>query len=350
MKFGNLEISNFGRPYIIAELGSNHNGRMDLARQLIDEAKKSGAHCVKFQSWTKETIFSKKVYEDNYFLNDDYRERKDHTLETIVDEYSVSENELLELKKYCDQVKIDFASTPFSKQETDFLVDRLNASFIKIASMDLNNLPFLDYLARKNRPIVLSTGLSTLSEIDQAIDVIEKTGNRQICILHCVSVYPPKDEDVNLNNLEMLRQCYPEYPIGFSDHSIGIAIPLAAVAKGACLIEKHFTLDKNMPGWDHKVSATPEEMHEIVQGSEKIHKALGSFRRTLSEDEIKKIPAFRRSIVAAKPIPMGKQISANDLDLKRPGTGLEPKQMEWVIGRIAKRSIAFDEIIQPTDF
>lgn len=350
MKLGRYEVANFASPYIIAELGSNHNGDMDLARQLIDQAKAAGCHCIKFQSWSKETIFSKEVYEQNYFLKDDYRNRTDYTLEGIVEKFSISEQELLDMRDYCVRVGIDFASTPFSRPEADFLVDELGASFIKVASMDLNNYPFLEYIARKGKPVMLSTGLSELSEIDMAIRTIEATGNKDLILLHCVSVYPPKDEEVNLNNIDMLRDNYPLYPVGFSDHSVGTAIPLAAVARGACVIEKHFTLDKEMFGWDHKVSATQSEMCEIVEGASRISLALGSYRRVLSQADHEKIPAFRRSIVAARPIPKGKAIVAEDLDLKRPGTGIEPKYLDLVVGRIAKVDIPFDKVLCCEDF
>lgn len=350
MKMGNYDVTNFATPYIIAELGSNHNGDMDVARKLIDQAKAAGCHCVKFQSWSKESIFSKEVYEQNFFLKDDYRSRSDYTLEGIVEKFSISEQELLDMRDYCVQAGLDFASTPFSQREVDFLVDELGASFVKIASMDLNNYPFLEYIARKGKPVMLSTGLSELSEIDTAVRTIENAGNTQIILLHCVSIYPPKDEEVNLNNIDMLRANYPLYPVGFSDHSIGTAIPLAAVAKGACVIEKHFTLDKEMFGWDHKVSATLPEMREIVEGASRISLALGSYRRGLSQADQEKIPAFRRSIVAARPIPKGKAIEAADLDLKRPGTGIEPKYLDLVVGRIAKVDIPFDKVLCCEDF
>lgn len=336
------------RPYIIAEIGSNHNGDMNIARKLIDAAKEAGADCVKFQSWSKETIFSKKTYDENYFLSDDYRERDDYTLEKIVEEYSISEVELLEMKKYADLVGIDCTSTPFSKAEVDFLVDEMQADFIKIASMDLNNYQFLDYIARKQKPIILSTGLSTLSEIDTAIRTIESAGNDQIIILHCVAIYPTDDIDVNLKNIDSLSKIYP-YPVGFSDHTLGTCIPLAAVAKGACLIEKHFTLDKNMEGWDHKVSATPNEMKTIVENSRRIHEALGD-TRIIQVESIERQNAFRRSIVAAKEISEGDIITDDMLDFKRPGTGLAPEAIKYMIGKKVKRDISLDEIINIEDF
>jgi sialic acid synthase SpsE len=350
MKFNNHVIENFGAPYVIAEIASNHNGDMQLARQLIVQAKEAGCHCVKFQSWSKDTIFSQQVYEDNRFLQDDYRSRSDFTLEQIVEAFSVSEQELLEMREFCDEIGIDCASTPFSEREVDFLVDVLKAPFIKVASMDLSNYPFLQALARKNVPVVLSTGLSTLAEIDKAVATIEGAGNRRIVLLHCVSVYPPRDEAVNLNNIDMLRDNYPAYPVGFSDHTIGIDIPLAAVAKGACVIEKHFTLDKSMFGWDHKVSATRDEMAAIVRGSARIQVALGSYRRILCEEERLNMPAYRRSIVAAHLVAAGTTITRADLDFKRPGTGIAPENMDMVIGRTARRDIAADAIITSDDF
>lgn len=350
VRIGKREIANFSVPYIIAELGSNHNGDMNLARQLIIKAKEAGCDCVKFQSWTKESIFSQKVYQDNYFLQDDYRNRSDYNLEEIVEEFSISESELLEMRNFCREIEIDFASTPFSKKEADFLIDVLEADFIKVASMDLNNYPFLEFLARKGRPVILSTGLSEMWEIDKAIRTMEKTGNRDIILLHCVSIYPPKDELVNLNNIDMLRVNYSDYPVGFSDHTIGIEIPMAAVAKGACILEKHFTLDKDMVGWDHKVSATKEEMELLCKGSKKIVSALGTYRRHVSDEERIKISAFRRSIVANGNIPIGKVIEIGDLDFKRPGTGIEPQHVDIIVGRTAKRTIAHDEIIKEEDF
>lgn len=344
----NKDVFNYCKPYVIAELGSNHNGDMEIARKMIVQAKDAGADCVKFQSWSKDTIFAKKKYEDNYFITDDYRDRNDFTLEEIVEEYSISENELLEMKAFANEVGIDCTSTPFSKGEADFLVDKMDTPFIKVASMDLNNYPFLQYLAKKEKPMIISTGLSELYEIDKAIKTIENAGNKQIVILHCVSTYPPKDKEVNLNNIKTLMSTYPNYPIGFSDHTLGTAIPLAAVALGACLIEKHFTLDKNMEGWDHKVSATQDEMAEIVENSKRISEALGSFRITATETDEKK-REFRRSIVLTRALKEGEVISESDIDYKRPGNGLSPELTDFIIGRTVKKDLAYDHIITKED-
>ena len=345
-KSHNLE--NYKKPYIIAELGSNHNGDMDIARELIVQAKEAGADCVKFQSWSKDTIFSKKKYEDNYFVADDYRDRDDYTLEEIVEEYAISEQELLSMKEFSDQIGIDCTSTPFSRREADFLVNKMQTPFIKVASMDLNNYPFLEYLAKKGKPMIISTGLSELYEIDRAVKTIEEAGNNQITILHCVATYPPEDGDVNLNNIKTLMSAYPEYPVGFSDHTLGTTIPLSAVTLGACLIEKHFTLDKEMEGWDHKISATKEEMKAIVVGSKRIVEAMGSFRISATESNEKKIE-FRRSIVITRDMAKGDMIKIEDIDYKRPGGNLNPEMTEFIIGQKVNKDLKSDHILIQSD-
>jgi N-acetylneuraminate synthase len=344
----NKKIYNFCSPYIIAELGANHNGDMELAKQLILQAKKAGADCVKFQSWSKSSVFAKVKYKDNYFIADDYRDREDYTLEEIVEVYSISEDELMSMKEFADEVGIDCTSTPFNKREADFLVDKMDTPFIKVASMDLNNYPFLEYLAKKRKPMIISTGLSELHEIDRAVKTIEETGNNQIIILHCVATYPPKDGDVNLNNIKTLMAAYPEYPIGFSDHTLGTVIPLAAISLGASLIEKHFTLDKNMEGWDHKVSATKDEMEIIVKDSKRIVKAMGSFRISATESNEQK-REFRRSIVITRDMNKGDIIKAKDIDYKRPGGNLDPSMTDFIIGRTANKNLENDHILTLKD-
>jgi N-acetylneuraminate synthase len=344
----NKKIYNFCSPYIIAELGANHNGDMELAKQLILQAKKAGADCVKFQSWSKSSVFAKVKYKDNYFIADDYRDREDYTLEEIVEVYSISEDELMSMKEFADEVGIDCTSTPFNKREADFLVDKMDTPFIKVASMDLNNYPFLEYLAKKRKPMIISTGLSELHEIDRAVKTIEETGNNQIIILHCVATYPPKDGDVNLNNIKTLMAAYPEYPIGFSDHTLGTVIPLAAISLGASLIERHFTLDKNMEGWDHKVSATKDEMEIIVKDSKRIVKAMGSFRISATESNEQK-REFRRSIVITRDMNKGDIIKAKDIDYKRPGGNLDPSMTDFIIGRTANKNLENDHILTLKD-
>lgn len=346
MKFD--QVKEYGRPYVIAEIGANHNGDMDLAKKMIQVAKDCGADCVKFQSWTKDSIFSKKVYKDNYFLRDDYRNRTDYTLEEIVDKYHIGEEQHIELKRICDSIDIEFTSTPFSKKEVDLLVDELDVPFVKVASMDLNNTPFLKYIAQKGKPVVISTGLCGIEDISEAVNTLKNNGCSNIILLHCVSIYPPKDDQVNLNNIDMLRMAFG-LPTGYSDHTLGTIAPIMSIAKGVCIIEKHFTLDKNMVGWDHKVSANPEELKEICAAAEHGYQMLGSYAKVVNEDQERR-NAFQRSIVAARAIKKGEIINEEDLNYKRPGTGIPPKYYKFLIGKVAQRDIEYDEILQMSDF
>ena len=336
-------------PYIVAEIGSNHNGDMNLAKKLILSAKKNGADCVKFQSWKSDSIFSKKKYEDNFFLKDDYRNRKDYSLKTIVNKFSVSESELIELKNYSKKIDIDFATTPFSFQEAKFIKDRLKCNFIKVASMDVNNIPFLKYLGGLKLPIIISTGLSDLSEITKAINTLEIAGCYEIILLHCVAIYPVKDKDVNLNNIDTLKKIYPQYPIGFSDHSLGSSITLASVVKGVKIIEKHFTLDKEMFGWDHKVSASPDELATICFQSKRIIDSLGTSKIVKPENQ-NRINEFRRSIVAKKSLKKNHKLKYSDIDYKRPGIGISPDRADIIIGRKLNKTIKQDHILKFSDF
>jgi len=228
------------------------------------------------------------------------------------------------------------------------LVDKMQTPFLKVASMDLNNYPFLEYLAKKGKPMVISTGLSELYEIDKAVKTIEDAGNHQIVILHCVATYPPEDSDVNLNNIKTLMSTYPEYPVGFSDHTLGSTIPLASVSLGACLIEKHFTLDKEMEGWDHKISATKDEMQAIVEGAGRIVKAMGSFRISATESDEKK-REFRRGIVITRDMTKGDIIKIEDIDYKRPGGNLDPEMTNFIVGRTVNKDIKNDHILTKED-
>lgn len=332
------------RPYVIAELGANHNGDMDLARTLIKTAKECGADAVKLQSWTVDDLFSKKKYEDNYFLGDDYRNRTDYTLKSIMEKYAVSKEQHFELKKYCDELDIDFCSTPFSMAGADMLVDELHVPFLKIASLDVENIPFLKHVGSKGVPVVISTGLTGMDDVCAAIQALEEGGCHEIAILHCVSMYPPTDEIVNLNNMDMYNMVF-DYPVGYSDHTIGIVAPIMSIAKNACIIEKHFTMDKNMEGWDHKVSADPAELKAICDAARSGYNMLGSYRKVVVEDE-KRREEFKRSIVAKHDMPAGHVLTMDDLDYKRPGTGISPKYYEMVLGRTLKHDVKYDDIFQ----
>jgi N-acetylneuraminate synthase len=346
MKLGNREVKDFGIPYVIAEIGSNHNGDMDLAKQMIDAAKDCGCDAAKFQSWTPESLIAREEYERNQKYNDSPK-RHFGSLREMVEKYYLRSEQHIELNEYCERVGITFLSTPFSNEEVD-LLEQINVPCHKIASMDINNLELLKYVAKKNKPIILSTGMSTLSEIENAVKTLEKQGNGQIILLHCIAVYPPEYEDINLNNIHMLREKFG-YPVGFSDHTIGTSIPLASVALGSCVIEKHFTLDKDLPGWDHAISADPKEMKIIVEESRNIAKSLGSYERVVGEAEEEKKLKFRRSIVAKTDLKKGHTLTLDELSFKRPETGICPDEVRYVVGRKLKRNISQDEIIQWDD-
>ena len=225
------------------------------------------------------------------------------------------------------------------------LLDSLDVPFFKIASMDVVHLPLLRYVARKKRPVVISTGMATLGEMEQAVDAIRAEGNDQIVLLHCISIYPPEYETIHLRNMETLQRAF-DCPVGFSDHTLGTAIPLAAIAIGACMIEKHFTLDQDMAGWDHAISANPEQMRTIVREGKNIVAALGSSRRTVSDAEMEKRKKFRRSLVARQALSKGHVLSESDFDAKRPGTGVAPDQIQYVIGRTLACDLTEDQVLR----
>lgn len=346
IKIGKKKIKNYVEPYIIAEIGANHNGDIKLAKQMIDKAIECGADAVKFQSWTPTSLICKEEYDRNQVYTDSPKKHFG-SLKEMVEKYYLREEEHFELKEYCDLKGVDFCSTPFSKEEVDLLM-KLDVPFIKVASMDMNNLELLKYMAKQQKPIILSTGMSTLAEIEKAIEVIEGEGNNQIVLLHCISIYPPAYEDINLNNIPMLEKTFG-YPVGFSDHTIGTSIPLAAVTLGSCIIEKHFTLDKDMPGWDHEISADPSELKVICEESKNIVKSLGSFKRIVSKAEKEKLKKFRRSIIIARDMKIGEEIKLEDLEFKRPGIGIRPDEVKYVIGKKLTRDMEKDEILKWED-
>ena len=336
-------------PYIIAEIGANHNGDMNLAKEMIKVAKQNGADAVKFQSWTPSSVASKIEYDKNQSYSDgDGGKKHFGSLKEMVEEYYLRESQHVDLKEYCDSLEIDFCSTPFSDGEVEML-EKLDVQFYKLASMDIDNKVLITQVANTGKPILLSTGMSTLAEIETAINWIEATGNTQIVILHCISIYPPKYSDINLNNIPMLRTAF-NYPIGFSDHTMGTSIPLAAVALGCCLIEKHFTLDKDMPGWDHAISADPKELLEIASESKNIFHALGSTRRIVSSDEVEKKTKFRRSIVATRELKKGEILAEGDITGKRPGTGIALSELQYIVGRELSKDVAKDVLLSWEDF
>ena len=317
-------------PYIVAEIGNNHNGSLSLAKKMITKAKKSGADCVKFQTFSTNSLFSKKSFNNNLQLKKDSNK------------YTLKLNDFIELKKFAKNQNIDFTATPFSTTEVNFLIKRLKVKLIKIASMDINNYPFIEYISKKKIPIILSTGFGSENEIKKAISILKKN-KVKFAILHCVSEYPPKIKKLNLNRIPYLKKKF-RVPVGFSDHTIGTDSSLIALTLGANVIEKHFTLNKNTKGWDHSISANPIEFKIITEFSKDINKKLGTNKIYRVETK-KNTNLFRRSIVANKKINKGKKILFSDLNFKRPGDGLEPSHWKKIVGKYAKKTIEYDDQI-----
>jgi N,N'-diacetyllegionaminate synthase len=339
---GNVTVGEGLPPYIIAEIGSNHNGDMDLCRRLIDAAADAGAHAVKFQSWSESTLIAREEYD----RNTEYSDKKKHfgTLREMVRAYQLTPDQHLEARAHCLKRGVAFCSSVFSPQEVD-LLEELDAPFFKIASMDVVNTPLLEYVATKQRPVMIATGMATMGEVEAAVQTIRAAGNEQTVLLHCVSIYPPEPDTIHLRNMATLREAF-DVPVGFSDHTLGTSVPLAAIALGACIIEKHFTLDKEMAGWDHAISSDPAEMRTIVHDGLRVFQALGSSVRTVSDAEMQKRKQFRRSLVARRALPAGHVLTADDLDAKRPGTGVAPNELHYVIGRKLADSIEEDTVIR----
>jgi len=331
-------LENYGKPYIVAEVNSSHNGNINIAKQMIDKAKEIGCDCVKFQSWTPESLYSKSYYNENPISK------------RIVKKFSFDEGQLNELITYCGEKEISFSSTPYSEKEVDFLSEHKDIPFIKISSMEINNYKFLKYIGRKNFPVVLSTGMADIDEIQKAVKIISDVGNDKICILHCVSNYPAAPQSINLNNIVGLREKFTDFPIGYSDHTIGTEVASAAVALGVCLIEKHFTLDKSIIGMDNQMAAEPKEMRAIVESCANVYSAMGLKKRIVSEEELLQRKKMRRSLIASRDLSVGDILTENDLDAKRPGIGLPPSMISELIGHVMVRNVAADTLIMREDY
>ncbi|CAM3456217.1 N-acetylneuraminate synthase family protein [Helicobacter labetoulli] len=326
-------IKDYGEPYIIAEVNSSHNGDINEAKAMCNVAKAMGCDCVKFQSWTAESIYSKTHYE------------KSPMSKRFFDKFSLDEEKLGEVSKYCKSIGIDFASTPYSNKEADFLVDYCRVPFIKVASMDLDNYQFLEYIGQKGCPIILSTGMGECDEIKKAVEILDSTGNKNIAVLHCVSIYPTNIEDINLNNIVGLRDMIPHHPIGFSDHTKGNECAIASIALGACIVEKHLTLDSSKIGMDNQMATEPEEFKDLVRKCKSIQKSLGSFERKVSQDELEQRIKMRRSIVATQDLRVGDKIKPEHLCAKRPGNGISPSHISKIIGKKLIRDVKADTLI-----
>ena len=326
--------------FVIAEAGVNHNGSVDLACKLVETAARAGADAVKFQTFIAESLVAANAPKAEYQKE---TTRSDESQLEMVKALELSFADFTKIKDYCDATGIVFLSTPFDFESVDFL-SSLDIPAFKISSGDLTNHPLLDYVARKNKPVILSTGMSNLSEVEEAAEVVRSTGNEGLIILHCVTNYPAEPADVNLRAMHTMAEAL-RVPVGYSDHTIGDDIALAAVALGACVVEKHFTLDRNLPGPDHRASLQPEELAEMIRGIRRVEAALGDGRKLPTDNELVTATVARRSLVATADIPVGTVIGRDMVALKRPGTGLPPAMLNAVVGRTAVVDISSGSIL-----
>lgn len=324
-----------GEPcFVIAEAGVNHNGDINLAKKLIAVATDAGADAVKFQAFKAEEVVTKRAEKAGYQKDTTGAEESQYEM---IKKLELSEEDFKDLFAYAREKGIIFLSSPFDKGSVD-LLDALGVPAFKVGSGEITNFPLLKYIARKKKPIILSTGMSTLGEIGEALKVVQEEGAEEIILLHCVSSYPAKIEDMNLRVMETLINVF-KLPVGLSDHTLGVTIPIAAVALGACVIEKHFTLGTNLPGPDHRASLEPDELKQMVRAIRDVERAKGDGLKkpTKEEEENKKVA--RRSIVASTDISPGMRITEELVELKRSSFGLAPKHLKDIVGKTAKETI-----------
>ena len=346
MKIGN-KILGSGQPvFIIAEAGVNHNHRLDLALKLVDAAANAGADAIKFQTFRAEQV----VTEQGVMA--EYQKKNIGKTESQLDmlrKLEFSESWYPRVIKHCKERGIIFISTPHGSFASIDLLQNLGVPAFKFGSGDLTSLPLLAYAAKFGKPLILGTGMAKMAEVKEAISTIKKVGNDKIIVLHSTTNYPCPPEEVNLRAMQtMIKEV--DALVGYSDHTLGSQVAVMAVTLGACLIEKHLTLDNNMPGPDHKASASPEVFKKMVDEIRKVETILGSSVKKPLPGEIKLHSVVRRSVVAVRDIKKGDRFSRQNIDIKRPGTGLEPKYFEKITGKKALRNIAKDSLIQKNDF
>ena len=325
---------------IIAEAGVNHNGSLERAKKLVEVAKECGADIIKFQTAKLDSLVSKTAKMADYQkANTGVIESQKEMLRKLLLRFE----DFVEIADYCKEVGIQFLSTPFDIESVKFL--NTMQDIWKVPSGEITNYPYLVEIAKTKKEVILSTGMATLDEISDAVRVLKENGTTDITILHCTTEYPAPIAEVNLKAMGMLKEKFG-YPVGYSDHTQGIEIDLAAAALGATVIEKHFTLDKNLPGPDHKASLEPAELKAMVEGIRKIELALGVPEKQPSQIELKNRAVARKSIVAAKNIKKGEVLTEANITTKRPGNGLSPMKWLDVIGTKAVRDFEEDELIE----
>ena len=326
---------------IIAEAGVNHNGNLDLALKMVDEAKRAGADIVKFQTAIPEKVISKYAdkaeYQKKTTGNEESQLEMCKRIHLKLSDYDI-------IKKYCEEVGIEFLSTPFDLESIDYL-EKLGMRLWKIPSGEITNLPYLIKIAKTGRPVIMSTGMAELNEVEEAVNVLKENGAGEITLLHCTTEYPAPFESVNLRAMNTLREKFGT-EVGYSDHTVGFEAAVAATVLGASVIEKHFTLNHNMEGPDHKASLEPEEFEIMVNNIRLIEKALGDGVKQPAEAEKKNIAIARKSIVAAKDIKKGEVFTEDNITVKRPGSGISPMKWFEVLGTEAVRDFGEDELIE----
>lgn len=333
---------------VIAEAGINHDGNFDTAMKMVQVAKNAGADFVKFQSFVADKVVLSEAERSSYIVEGSH---DGESFRDLLKRLELTFDEQRKLKEACDAAGIRFLSTAFDNDSLDFLCDDLDCEVIKIPSGDLTNIPFLRHVAGKKLPVILSTGMADIDEIDYSVSALQQAGVEDLCLLHCVSWYPCPFEIANLNAMLTLKERYG-LPVGYSDHTLGPELPAAAVAMGAVCIEKHFTCDPTAFGPDHKASISPEDLHTMVRYIRQVETALGTGAKNavdIDEIELNQRRVHRRSVVITRPVPKGGVFSHDNLDVKRPGTGIPPRELESIMGRRAARDLDADHLLLPED-
>lgn len=328
------------RTFIIAEAGVNHNGSLDLAFQLVERAKACHADAVKFQSFRADRIVTRSAAKAAYQeRTSGYAESQFEMLKRL----ELNNDAHRRLIEHCREINIEFLSSPFDEESVD-LLDSLGVSQFKVPSGEITNLPLLQHIARKGRPIILSTGMANLGEVEEAVGTLQAAGSVQITLLHCVTEYPAPYGEINLRAMQTLRTAFG-LPVGYSDHTPGIEIAIAAVAMGAEVIEKHFTLDRSLAGPDHRASLEPAEFKQMAVAIRNVDLALGTGIKAPAPCELQNIPVARKSVIAARALPAGHKLGCADLAVKRPGTGIAPQFLQTLIGHTLRVDVVEDEVI-----
>lgn len=332
------------KTFIIAEAGVNHNGDLEIAKKLIDKAVQAGVDAVKFQTFSTDRLVTKNAPKADY---QNKTTDKSESQYDMLKKLELSLEEHKEIQNYCEKKNILFMSTPFDFESVD-LLEILGVELYKVGSGDLTNIPLLKYIAKKKKPMIVSTGMANLAEVEEAVNAIKESGNDKLILLHCVSNYPASFENVNLKAMNTMKTAF-NVEVGYSDHTPGIEVPIAAVAMGANVIEKHFTLDKTMEGPDHRASLSPEELFEMVESIRNVEKSFGNGIKKCTKNEINTKEISRKSIVLKDNKKKGEILDSKDLDIKRPATGIKPKYIDKVIGMKVKSNYQKDHILNWKD-